>query len=87
MGPKKCEIDLQKLKSDKIMDTRGLVSPMPLLKTINALGSLGPEKILEVWCTDPNSVLDIPGIDRKKGIYLGQVHDADGYIRFFIRKV
>lgn len=87
MGSKKTRIDLQNIKSDKVMDTRGLESPMPLLKTINALSCLGPEKIVEVWCTDPDSKIDIPQIDRKEGQYMGCINDPDGYTRFFIQKV
>ena len=86
MGSEKHGIDLQKIKSDKVMDTRGLESPMPLLKTINALNSLGSEKVLEVWCTDPDSKADIPEIDEKEGRYIGCLQDPDGYTRFFIQK-
>lgn len=87
MRSEKHGVDFQRIKSDKVMDTRGLESPMPLLKTINALSCLGPEKILEVWCTDPDSKIDIPQIDRKEGKYMGYVHDPEGYTRFFIQKV
>jgi tRNA 2-thiouridine synthesizing protein A len=87
MGSEKHRVDLQSIKSDKVMDTRGLESPMPLLKTISALSCLGPEKILEVWCTDPESKTDIPEIDGKEGTYMGSLHDPDGYTRFFIQKI
>ena len=86
MGSEKPKTDVYRIKSDKVMDTRGLESPMPLLKTINALSSLGPKKILEVWCTDPDSKNDIPEIDNKKGAYMGCLQDPDGYTRFFIKK-
>ena len=87
MGTDKPDADLKCIKSDKVMDTRGLESPMPLLKTINALKSLGAEKILEVWCSDPDSKNDIPTIDNQEGTYMGCLNDPDGYSRFFIRKV
>ena len=86
MGSKNPRLDLRSIKSDKVMDTRGLESPMPLIKTIKALNSLGPEKILEVWCSDPDSKKDIPEIDIKKGAYMGCLQDPDGYMRFFIKK-
>jgi TusA-related sulfurtransferase len=86
MSSEKKGIILSNIKSDKVMDTRGLTSPMPFLKTRNALSCLEANKILEVWCTDPESGADIQEIDTKEGTYLGRIHDPDGYIRLFIQR-
>jgi len=77
----------EEIKSDKVLDTRGLSSPMPVLKMINALRSLAKGKTLEVWCSDPDFQKDFNALcDKKLNRYLGQLDDPDGYIRFFIKK-
>ncbi|NDV85332.1 response regulator SirA [Aurantimonas aggregata] len=43
-----------------ILDLSGLKCPLPALKTRKALGALQPGDRLEVRCTDPLALLDIP---------------------------
>ena len=47
-------MNIEAVQPDKVLDTRGLKSPMPVLKMIHALNSLAPGKTLEVWCSDPD---------------------------------
>ncbi len=42
------------------LDLSGLKCPLPVLKTRKALKSMAPGDRLEVRCTDPLSVIDIP---------------------------
>jgi tRNA 2-thiouridine synthesizing protein A len=49
------------------LDLTGLKCPMPALKTRKALKSLTPGDRLEVHCTDPLSVIDIPNLIRETG--------------------
>ena len=42
------------------LDLSGLKCPLPVLKTRKALRSLTPGDRLEVRCTDPLAVIDIP---------------------------
>ncbi|MGB6957536.1 MAG: sulfurtransferase TusA family protein, partial [Bradyrhizobium sp.] len=42
------------------LDLTGLRCPLPALKTRKALKSVLPGNFLEVHCTDPLSVIDIP---------------------------
>ena len=42
------------------LDLSGLKCPLPALKTRKALKSLAPGDQLEVRCTDPLAVIDIP---------------------------
>jgi tRNA 2-thiouridine synthesizing protein A len=42
------------------LDLSGLKCPLPVLKTRKALKSLAPGDRLEVRCTDPLAVIDIP---------------------------
>jgi tRNA 2-thiouridine synthesizing protein A len=42
------------------LDLSGLKCPLPALKTRKVLQSLAPGDLLEVRCTDPLAVIDIP---------------------------
>ena len=47
------------------LDLTGLKCPLPALKTRKALKALKPGDRLEVHCTDPLSVIDIPSLIRE----------------------
>ena len=47
------------------LDLAGLKCPLPALKTRKALKALKPGDELEVHCTDPLAVIDIPNLIRK----------------------
>src|SRR5438046_9984755 len=49
------------------LDLTGLKCPLPALKTRKALKALTPGDLLEVQCTDPLSVIDIPNLLRETG--------------------
>ena len=49
------------------LDLTGLKCPLPTLKTRKALKPLKPGDLLEVHCTDPLSVIDIPNLIRETG--------------------
>ena len=49
------------------LDLTGLKCPLPALKTRKALKSVAPGDRLEVHCTDPLSVIDIPNLIRETG--------------------
>jgi tRNA 2-thiouridine synthesizing protein A len=49
------------------LDLSRLKCPLPALKTRKALKTLSPGDILEVLCTDPLSVIDIPALIQETG--------------------
>ena len=49
------------------LDLTGLKCPLPALKTRKALKALNLGDILEVCCTDPLSVIDIPNLTHETG--------------------
>lgn len=49
------------------LDLTGLKCPLPALKTRKALKALKPGDMLEVHCTDPLSVIDIPNLIQETG--------------------
>ena len=49
------------------LDLRGLKCPLPVLKTRKILAAMAPGEIVEVACTDPLSVIDLPNLVRETG--------------------
>ncbi|PXF64003.1 sulfurtransferase TusA family protein [Kangiella spongicola] len=46
--------------SQNTLDCRNLLCPMPVIRTQNALKELSEGELLEVTCTDPGTLSDIP---------------------------
>ena len=75
------------LKSDQVLDARGLSCPMPMLRTKKALKGIAAGQVLEVWGTDPGSKNDISDFCRKNGNELLSMTDVpEGYTRYLIKK-
>lgn len=68
------------------LDLTGLKCPLPALKTRKALKPLKPGDVLEVHCTDPLSVIDIPNLIRETGDKVEIAERADDRIVFLIEK-
>jgi tRNA 2-thiouridine synthesizing protein A len=69
------------------IDLIGLKCPLPALKTRKALAALKPGDRLEVHCSDPLSVIDIPHLVQQAGDRVEITERAEGRIVFLIEKV
>lgn len=68
------------------LDLTGLKCPLPVLKTRKALKALVAGDRLEVHCTDPLSVIDIPNLIRETGDRVEIIERAEQRIVFMIEK-
>ena len=68
------------------LDLAGLKCPLPALKTRKALKSLAAGDRLEVLCTDPLSVIDIPNLIRETGDKVEITERNETRIVFLIEK-
>jgi tRNA 2-thiouridine synthesizing protein A len=68
------------------LDLAGLKCPLPALMTRKALKAVRPGDLLEVHCTDPLSVIDIPNLIRETGDRVEITGRAEGRIIFLIEK-
>jgi tRNA 2-thiouridine synthesizing protein A len=68
------------------LDLSGLKCPLPAIKTGKALKSLMPGDTLEVRCTDPLAVIDIPHLVRMVGDRLERVEQGERDTVFRIEK-
>ena len=71
---------------DQELDTRGLLCPIPILKTKLAIDKLQPGQVLKVVSTDPGSVRDMQAFARQtRNPLLRSSVDGKDHI-FFLRK-
>jgi tRNA 2-thiouridine synthesizing protein A len=68
------------------LDLTGLKCPLPALMTAKALKRLAPGQVLEVHCTDPLSVIDIPSLVHKTGGQVEITERTEQRIIFVIEK-
>ena len=68
------------------LNLTGLKCPMPALKTRKALKSIPAGNFLEVHCTDPLSVIDIPNLVRETGDEVEITERDEKKIVFLIKK-
>ena len=65
------------------LDARNLLCPMPVIRTQNQVADLLPGDELEVLCTDPGALTDIPAWCRIEGHLVVKSGERDG--EFFVR--
>jgi tRNA 2-thiouridine synthesizing protein A len=69
------------------LDLAGLKCPLPALKTRKALALLQPGDRLEVICTDPLAVIDIPALVQQSGDRVEIAGRTDHRVVFLIEKI
>lgn len=71
---------------DKELDVRGLVCPLPLLRTKKALATINLEEILKIVATDPASVIDFQAyVDQTNHELLSSSETNNEFI-YYIKK-
>ena len=68
------------------LDLTGLKCPLPVLKTRKALMPLRSGDLLEIHCTDPLSMIDIPNLVRETGDKVEITEHTAQRIVFLIEK-
>lgn len=68
------------------LDLTGLKCPLPALKTRKALKALSPGDRLEVHCTDPLTVIDIPALIQETGDKVEITERGEHRVVFLIEK-
>jgi tRNA 2-thiouridine synthesizing protein A len=72
--------------ADATLDATGLLCPLPVLKARRALRDVPAGGILEVLATDPGAAKDFEHFCRTTGCGLLESSEADGVLRFRLRK-
>ena len=71
---------------DRVLDTRGLECPLPILKTKLELSRMQPGEVLHVLATDPLAPLDFRAFCLRSKHELLQMIETEERSEFFIRK-
>lgn len=74
------------MQTDKELDTRGLVCPLPILRTKKALSEMTSGQILEIVATDPGSVIDFQVFAEQTGNELLKMSEAAEEFIFVLKK-
>lgn len=70
-----------------LLDTRGLLCPLPILKAKRQLNLMGEGALLRLLATDPVTERDVPAFCRQTGhALLAQRSEAPGQYEFLIEK-
>lgn len=71
--------------SSYTLDARNSLCPMPVIKTQNKVNELQAGDILEVTCTDPGALSDIPAWCRINGHEVIDTKETDNEVIIRIR--
>ena len=75
------------IQETQALDARGLLCPMPVIKTAKAMKELAPGEVLKLTATDRGSIADIPAWAETTGNEVIEWHEEGDAIVFFLRKV
>lgn len=67
------------------LDARYLLCPMPVIRAQQRIAELAPGDLLEVTCTDPGALYDIPAWCRVHGHEVVSTAEAGSDIRIVVR--
>jgi TusA-related sulfurtransferase/rhodanese-related sulfurtransferase len=74
------------IKTDHVLDTKGLACPMPIVKTKKAMKAVMPGEVIEVQATDKGSLADIQAWAKSSGHqYLGSTEEGE-VLKHYLRK-
>ncbi|MFV9615903.1 MAG: sulfurtransferase TusA family protein [Gammaproteobacteria bacterium] len=71
--------------SQHTLDARNSLCPMPVIKTQNKIAELQAGDILEVTCTDPGALNDIPAWCRINGHLVKESYESDDEVVIVIQ--
>ena len=73
-------------KADKVLDLKGLLCPMPVVKMAGAMKTIQVGQTVEAFATDPGVMADMPAWCRTTGNELVTIEKQDKQFRFVVRR-
>lgn len=74
------------MADDTVLDARGLLCPLPVLRARKAMRKLASGDVLKLLATDPGAVRDVDALCASAGHVLVGREEAGGEFVFRIRK-
>jgi TusA-related sulfurtransferase len=72
--------------SAKILDVKGMLCPMPVIKAKQAISQVPVGGVLEVIATDPAAKEDIPAWVRRAGHDLISMQQENETFKFYVKR-
>ena len=69
----------------EVLDARGLLCPLPVIRTQDRIAALAPGALLDVLATDPGTLHDLPAWCRVHGHELVEAIQCDDEIRIRVK--
>lgn len=74
------------MKSEKVLDAKGLACPMPIVRTKKAMNELESGQVLEIHVTVKGAKADLAAWSKSGGHELVEMTEDNGVLKFWIRK-
>lgn len=71
---------------DKELDARGLVCPLPILRTKKSLAEMSSGQVLKIVATDPGAVIDFQVFADQTGHALLSISESSEEFVFILKK-
>lgn len=75
------------MQPDKILDLKGLLCPMPVVKLAQAVKNLPIGGVIEATATDPGVLADIPAWAKTSGNELVEISRQEKVIHFTVKRI
>ena len=77
---------MEAVKADLILDCRGTLCPMPVIRVSQAIKKIEAGQVIEMLTTDPGSVPDMEAWSKQTGHQLLSRKEREGVYTFYIRR-
>lgn len=77
---------MEETKVDLVLDLKGQLCPLPVVKVSQAVKSLPVGGVVEATATDPGVLADIPAWARSTGNEVLGIERQNGFIRFRVKR-
>ncbi len=77
---------MESLKSDLVLDCKGVLCPMPVIRISQAIKTIGVGQILEMQTTDPGSRPDMEAWTKQTGHELLASRESSVVFTFYVRR-
>jgi len=74
------------LKVEKVLDLKGLVCPMPVVKLSKAIKEIEVGQVIEATTTDRGSLTDFPAWAKTSGNEIVKTEEGDKEFKFYVKR-
>jgi TusA-related sulfurtransferase len=72
--------------ADRVLDCRGLLCPMPVVRIGREIEDMEPGEVVKVMATDRGSIADVPAWAADTGNEVLDWHEEADHVIFYVRR-